>query len=69
MRISLVVIVGKILARVLLKQLILHLEDGYLPESQYGFQKHPKNGQHGVCYLTTTGEMTEVEQRSVYNAC
>lgn len=33
------VIAGKILARVLLNRLIQHLEDGHLPESQCGFRK------------------------------
>ena len=37
--ISLLVIAGKILARVLLNRLILHMEDGHLPESQCGFRK------------------------------
>lgn len=37
--ISLLVIAGKILARVLLNRLIQHLEDGHLPESQCGFRK------------------------------
>ena len=37
--ISLPSIAGKILASVLLNRLIVHLEDGLLPESQCGFRK------------------------------
>ena len=37
--ISLLSIAGKILARVLLNRLIVHLENGLLPESQCGFRK------------------------------
>jgi len=37
--ISLLSIAGKILARVLLNRLIIHLENGHLPESQCGFRK------------------------------
>ena len=36
--ISLLSIAGKILARVLLNRLLDHLEQGLLPESQYGFR-------------------------------
>lgn len=36
--ISLLSIAGKILARVLLNRLLLHLEQGHLPESQCGFR-------------------------------
>ena len=38
--ISLLCIAGKILARVLLNRLMLHLESGHLPESQCGFRKN-----------------------------
>ena len=38
--ISLLSIAGKILARVLLNRLNLHLEQGFLPESQCGFRKN-----------------------------
>ena len=37
--ISLLVIAGKTLARVLLNRLLQHLEDGYFAESQYGFRE------------------------------
>jgi len=37
--ISLLSIAGKVLARVLLNRLIVHLEEGLLPESQCGFRK------------------------------
>ena len=37
--ISLLAIAGKILARVLLNRLIIHLENGHLPETQCGFRK------------------------------
>ena len=51
--ISLLTIAGKILARMLLNRLIVHLEQGIIPESQCGF----RCGRGTVDMIFATGEM------------
>ena len=67
--ISLRSIAGKILARVLPNRLLVHIEQGLLPESQCGFRKGRGTTDMILCSTITTGEMPRTTTPSIHSIC
>ena len=67
--ISLLSIAGKILAKILLNRLNVHLDQTGLIQKSMWIQKRQRDNRHDIHSKTASGEMPRTECRSIHDVC